>query len=209
VLPLPEALLLFALHDDKGTVVSSAFLALDHALRGAILAELRLRGFVQTRSDDVLRLHPDPPADPQEPVLAAALAILRGAPDEVPVADALLALERGLPDLRDAISASLAQQGILGESTVERMGLPDDVTHPMTDREQEARLLDLVRGGLNDGDAISPRVGTLVGLTVAAHLEEEVFSDAAASAKERADWVAGQDAVLRAVRDAVERVEGW
>jgi hypothetical protein len=209
LLPLPEALLLFALHDDKGTVVSSAFLALDHTLRGAILAELRLRGLVQTRVDDVLRLHPDAPAIPLEPLLSDALMILRGLPGEVPVADALLALERGLPDLRGAISTELARRGILGESTVERMGLPDDVTHPQADEQPERTVREAVwRGVEEEGDAISPRLGTLVGLTVAAHLEEEVFADTRA-ALDRADWVAERDAVLRAVRDAVERVEGW
>ena len=82
MLPLPEALLLFALHDDTGTVVSSAFLSLDHTLRGAILAELRLRGFVQTRSDGMLRLHPEPPEARLEPVLAQALAVIGGDHDE-------------------------------------------------------------------------------------------------------------------------------
>ncbi len=209
MLPLPEALLLFALHDDKGTVVSSAFLALDHTLRGAILAELRLRGFVQTRSDGMLRVHPNAPADPLEPVLDRAFQLLTADGGEQSAADALLALERGLPELRELISTELARRGILGESTLERMGLPDDVVHPMADDRHEANLRQAVKEGVEGaGDTISPRLGTLVGLTVAAHLEGDVFDDIAA-AKARAEWVAERDAVLRAVREAVERVEGW
>jgi hypothetical protein len=58
--PLPEALLLFALHDAKGTVHSVAFLAIDHALRAAVLCELKLRGHVQTRLPSEIRHHPRP-----------------------------------------------------------------------------------------------------------------------------------------------------
>ena len=51
-------------------------------------------------------------------------------------------------------------------------------------------------------------IGTLIGLAVAAHLEADLFSDVDA-AMALADWVAERDGVLRAVREAVERVEGW
>lgn len=209
MLPLPEALLLFALHDDTGTVVSSAFLALDHTLRGAILAELRLRGLIQTRADGMMRLHPSPPETRLEPLLARSLALLRAEDAELSVADALTVLERGLPDLRELISTELARRGILGESTISRMGLPDDVAHPSENHEPEAALRRATSEAIDsDRDAITPRLGTLIGLTVAAHLEEELFEDVD-KAKGLADWVAEQDAVLRASREAVERVEGW
>lgn len=209
MLPLPEALLLFALHDDTGTVVSSAFLALDHTLRGAILAELRLRGLVQTRADGMMRLHPSPPEARLEPLLARSLALLRAEDAELSVADALTVLERGLPDLRELISTELARRGILGESTISRMGLPDDVAHPSANHEPEAALRRATSEAIDsDRDSLTPRLGTLIGLTVAAHLEEELFEDVD-KAKGLADWVAEQDAVLRASREAVERVEGW
>jgi hypothetical protein len=209
MLPIAEALLLFALHDDKGTVAASAFMALDTTLRGGLLAELRLRGFVQTHVSGELRPHPNPPRPPAEPVLAAAWGVLSANADARPVADALTELERGIPDLRDALTAQLALRGILGEATIERMGLPDDVVYPMADESHEANLRAMVDHAVRvDGTQVSPRIGTLIGLAVAAHLEADLFSDVDA-AMALADWVAERDGVLRAVREAVERVEGW
>lgn len=208
MLPMAEALLLFALHDEKGTVVSSAFLALDHALRGALLAELRLRGYVQSRTDDLVRVHPSPPGPPAEPVLAEAWQVVSTQTEPMPVGDVLAALERSMPEVRDALVADLARRGILAEAIVERMGLPDDVVHPMSDQRHEKDLRRTLILGLLSGDRVTPRVGTLIGLVVATHLEDDLFDDPQA-ARVRADWVSERDAVLRGVRTAVERVEGW
>lgn len=208
MITMPEALLLFALHDDKGTVQASAFLALDHALRGGALAELRLRGYVQTRPNGDLRCHPSPPPPPSERVLTQAWAAMQVAVEPVPTAEALSALQRGLGDIREVLVEELARRGILTATQVERMGLPDDVVHPMADGRQEKALRAAMEEGMALGDAVSPRVGTLVALSVAAHLEEHLFEDPEA-ARQLADRVADRDAVVRAVREAVARVEGW
>ena len=205
---LPEALLLFALHDQKGTVQPSAFLALDHALRGAVLSELKLRGFVQVRANGDLRPHPKPPPAPPEPFLATAWAVIAQVSAARPCVEVLSTLQRAGGDVRASVRSYLSASGVLTESRVDRMGLPSDVVHPMADGTHEAALREQVAAGLAAGDAVSPRIGALIALAVAAHLEDELFGDVAA-AKARADWVAERDAVVRAVQDAVARVEGW
>ncbi len=209
MLPLPDTLLLFALHDDKGTVQAAAFLALDHALRGAALSELRLKGHVQTRSSGEFRLHPHPPGRPVEPVLAATLDALEALDGPCQVSKALDAVQRAIPDIRDDLVDSLTARGILREASVERMGLPTDTVHPLANGRVEAAARSVVRDGLSRKEAVSPRVGLLIGFVVAAHLEDDLFGAQADEARELAGWVAARDSTLRAVREAVELVEGW
>ena len=130
-------------------------------------------------------------------------------PAEQPVSAALVSLERGLPDLRALLTTELATQGIVGEATIARMGLPEDLSQAHPDQEPEAILRRAVRRAPTVPRAqLTPRIGCLVGLAVASHLEEDLFDDDS-SARELADWVAGKDSVLRAVRNAIERAEGW
>ncbi len=207
MLTMPEALLLFALHDQKGTVQASAFLAIDHALRGALLAELRLRGYLQTRATGDLRVHPNAPADPSEAPLMAAWGVLRESPHST-TDEALSALQRRLGDVRELVAGELGRRGIVARTHVERVGLPDDIALPMANGSIEAELRRQVIAGVAAGEAVGPRVGTMIALSVAAHLEADLFEDLA-SARRCADWVAERDAVVRSVREAVQRVEGW
>lgn len=204
VLSLPDALLLFALHDDQGTVQASAFLALDSTLRGAVLSELRLKGHVQTRTDGRLRHAPQPPAPPEEPVLARSLAALKGVDS---VDRALIAIQHAVPEVRDDLVQGLIARGLLLEAVVAR----GEVVHPTGDPEIEARMREAVIDAVGHGEVVGARLGVLVALTVAAHLEDDVFPSARlrAQAAAMAAWVGERDSVVRAVREAVERVEGW
>ena len=76
MLTLPEHLLLIALHDEKGTVHPAAYLALDSGLRGAVLAELRLQGRIQTGTNGQVRRHPSQWGPTQFPVIDDALDVL-------------------------------------------------------------------------------------------------------------------------------------
>jgi len=210
MLSIPEALLLFALHDDKGTVQPAAFLALDHALRGALLCELRCRGYLQTKVTGEVRITPSPPPPPPESILSTALAAVGELDLPAPAGDALDAVQRALPDLRDDLVGALADRGILSEAHVERMGLPDDVVHPMANAAAEARARGRLREALTLDDDVQPRWGSLLALCAAAHLESDLFpADHLEQVSARADWVAERDAIVRAVRAAVELVEGW
>lgn len=203
-LTLPETLLLFGLHDDKGTVHSAAYLALDPALRGAVVVELKLQGLVQIRSSGDVRWHPDPPERPSVPFLQAAIRALQQAPSPAPVSTWLAALAIGLPDLRNRVQASLERRGVLGSPQRDDTLAPIPVADPTV----EAALRQQVVWALEDGERISPRLGSLVGLTVACHLGNVVFEDQADEADMRATWVADRDAVLRAVVESIAETEG-
>ncbi|MEN0062642.1 MAG: GPP34 family phosphoprotein [Myxococcota bacterium] len=205
---LPEALLLFALHDERGTVHPSAFIAIDHGLRAAILAELRLQGFVQTKRDGQARRHPDAPEAPDDPLLAEAWMLLVNRTEPGPAVDWLKALT-ALPSLRMRIARALADRGVLRAEGRHRTMLPDQLTFPLEDPSVETDLIAQLQSALAQGDRVMPRDGTLLGLTVVCHLEPWVFGDDAEDARARARWVADRDAIVRALSTVVKQAETW
>jgi golgi phosphoprotein 3 len=209
MLTLPEILMLFALHDDKGTLHPSAFMAIDHGLRGACLCEMRLRKIIQTRKNGEIRRHPTLFKPTGHPILDPAIEILATSASPAGVETWLDLLREGLPNMRKDITRGLEAQGILGETDRERVLLPGSITHPMTDPNRERAMLDQIRKGARAGKAVQPRIGTLISLVSACNLIEILFdADDHADARHTADWVVQRDAISRAVREQVARSEG-
>ncbi|MEQ1564739.1 MAG: GPP34 family phosphoprotein [Myxococcota bacterium] len=206
-LTLPETLLLFALHDDRGTVHSVAYLGLDHALRGAVLAELKLRGHLQVRTAGDIRHHPSPPERPKLPFLCDALDVLASAKSPGSIASWLDLLAKGLPDLRARALAVLERRGILTSADRIR-AVAAETTYPLSNRSAEDEARDQVVAALDAQHEVSPRLGVVIALTVACHLDEVVFGQRRDEADARAAWVADRDAVVRAVVEAIAKAEG-
>ncbi len=200
--------MLFALHDARGTVLHPAFLAIDHGLRGAVLAELKLRGHLQTRASGEARLSPSPPKPPSTALLRDALSALGHTSGPVEVAAWLERLSRVMPDLRQRVLALLEGRGLLSREERERVGLEGARSFVARDGSAEQEVRGAVNAALDEGDAITPRDGLLVALTVACHLEDEVFGSRSADAARRAAWVAERDAIVRATLAAVATAEG-
>lgn len=216
---LPEALLLFALHDDRGTVHSAAFMALEPALRGSVLTELKLRGLLQARnvpatanatSTGEIRWNPHPPPRPTEPYLRDAVDVLTSVKSPSPVSVWLDALAKGLPDLRARVSSALERRGIImsAERELPTRTVSPALAYPLSDPSAERTLREQVNEALGHGEALSPRLGSLIGLTVACHLDTVVFGERADEADARATWVADRDAILRAVVEVIAQAEG-
>jgi hypothetical protein len=207
MLSLPDTLLLFALHDDKGTVHPSAFLALDHALRGASLAELRLRGCLKTWRDGTLELCGAETGDPFFDRVSFLLH--RSLPTQPSVLDALTALETGLPELRKTVISRLEAAHILVSADRERVLLPGSQNHPMADGRLEQAARDALRQSIHESGSISPRLGTLLALADACGLIDVLFSDEdRATAYDLAALVRQRDAIAAVIQEATERTSG-
>ncbi|RLE17804.1 MAG: GPP34 family phosphoprotein, partial [Acidobacteria bacterium] len=63
-LTLSEQLLLLALKDEKGTVVSKAGIALDFGLAGALLLEMTVSGRINIRDGKLIVQNATPSGDP-------------------------------------------------------------------------------------------------------------------------------------------------
>ncbi len=207
MLSLPDTLVLFALHDDKGTVHPAAFLALDHALRGSALAELRLLGCLKTWRDGRLELGELRSDDPLLVDVHGELA--RALPEQASVLDALALLSTALPELRTRVISRLERAGILTSSREDRTLLPSTHTHPMTDGTLELQALRDVRSALGDEGQIQPRLGTLVALIDSCGLIDILFeADDRDRARSLALLVRQRDAIAEAVQEASERTSG-
>ncbi len=205
MISLPDALVLFALHDDKGTIHPSAFLAIDHGLRGAVLAELRLRGHIRTWRNGRLVVDTDaePPADP---LLQEALLFLE---PEGTVLDALTALSDALPDLRSRLIGRLESAQVLSSEHQERSFLPGSTAHPMTDGALEGAMLQKLLDAGEAGTEVRPRDGLLLALAEASNLLATLLPEEhLQAASKTAELVRTRDAISSSVIEAVERTEG-
>lgn len=200
-LTLPEALMLFALRDDRGTVHSAAFLALDPALRGAVLAEFKLRGHIHIKRDGSLKRTPEPP--PLHPLLLDSFQLFADAPAQSTVTHWLSLLSNRMVDLRVRVVNVLERRGILvntGDKERETAWMGDAETEEMS-RQHLLSALDL-------GEAIAPRDGILIALTLSCHLGEVVFGPRAAEAAQLSEWVATREVIVRAVNANIAEIEG-
>ncbi|MCB9674184.1 MAG: GPP34 family phosphoprotein [Alphaproteobacteria bacterium] len=207
MLSLPEALLLFALHDARGTVHSAAFLGLDEALSAAVLGELLLRGAIRVRSDGALRLVDDPPDTDSMLMLLAARALLEA--EACTVDEALHALDTRLGAVRKRVVTALATKNILRAGEIDREGLADTETHAAADGSPEAGMLAHLREGIAAGPGVSRRIGLLIGLVHVLGLWSALLPEGEhAAACAAGDWVLERDAICRAARVAVQKAEG-
>lgn len=204
---LPEALLLLALDPRKGLVYSGAFLAVDHGLRAACLAELRSRGVVRTRGGEIART--DRPLAPTGSRTLDAIAGALG--DRGTVEERMDDLRAALPGIREGLLTELRERGVLREAPLSPSTsvLPGITAHVPADPDAHAALRAELAAAVAQGDAIPPREGTLVGLIVACNLDPVVFpKEQRAEARRVADFVAQRDSVVRAARGAIQRAEG-
>lgn len=206
---LPEALLLLALDDEKGTVFPAAFLALDHALRGALLAELRLEGVVQTKKGGAIRRAPTAPSIGGDPLLDRAWQVVSALPNPGNVNDWLAAFERSFQGIRNDILASLDARGVLAPTDTDRGGvLPGSTAHLLKDRGVALEVTQMIRQAAA-ADPVPARGGTLVALVDSVHLLDRLFpKDERAAARRVAAFVAERDSIVQGVSDLVRRTEG-
>jgi golgi phosphoprotein 3 len=199
---LAEELLLLALEDGKGTVISSAAATLPFGLAGAILAELILRDRIQPDRND--RLSVEDASSTGDDILNDALAQLGRSKEEKSLGYWVSALTYSIPDLEDRLLSRLVEKGILAnEEYPHSTGLP--LCHPWVQNsniKQETRQY--LRSVALDGTAPIARTTVLLSLTEACHLIGEILSpEERRHAKNRLQEVIGDEAVGKIVSDAV------
>ena len=215
---LPESLLLVALDDRKGTVHPAAFGAIDHGLRGAVLAELRFRGGARTHGGSIRRQEPSEAERARlraggegeaSAVLSACWAAVEHAPSPAPVASWLATLEQGVPFLRRDLGAELGMRGVLAAPDPAQAALPGRGVLPLADVRAEAGVLRVLRDQVRNPGGLDPRLGTLIALVEACGLLDVAFAEAErTSARAIALRVAEKDSIVPAVREAIARSQG-
>jgi len=170
---LAEELLLLALHDRKGTVVSPASIGLEYGLRGALLAELALAGRMWSSPEKRLAVSSAAPTG--DLLLDAVLAKVAQAKRPHDARHWVGHLSFRPRGLKAQLLDRLVQAGILRREEKRFLWMFSYQTHPPEDARPEARLRDRLRSAALGGFTPDARTLTLIALVSVVGLVNEVF----------------------------------
>ncbi|MFD1810744.1 GOLPH3/VPS74 family protein [Rhodococcus gannanensis] len=203
---LAEDLLLLLLDDETGKPLVDGS-ALPRALAGAVLLDLSLDAVVEPADGSGAvkkgRLVLRDRTAPLDPILAHAVAQLRGSKPLKPVA----AIEKLGKNLREAVLGRIVERGWVHEAKGKVLGIFPTKTWPAVDASHERVVRDRLRSVLVDGATPDSRTAALISLLSAVDAASALFPDARKKdVRKRAKEIAKGDWSGEAVRHAVEAV---
>jgi len=208
-LTIPEALLLLALCDERGTVAFGSMLP--YGLAGGILTELMLARRMEIDRSRRLKKPLVTVRDEQplgDPVLDDALARIEAAKRRA-TAQSWISRLAGRTRLRAEIAAGLCRRGVLEEREDRVLLLFRRRVYPTVNPDPERRLMDRLRAAvLEGGDDVDPRAAVTLALADGVNLLPAVFTK-----EERREHKArikeiGEGMIMgRATREAIQAVQ--
>lgn len=172
-LTLSEQLLLLALRDEKGTVVSRAGMALDFGLAGALLLELTVKEKINIREGKLVIQNATPSGDPLHDEV---LAILRTKSGKLkPMKYWVPRLASKMKKLRHKIADRLVLSGILRLEKKRILGIFPSVRYPTTNPLPELEVREQLKHAVLEGASPSMDTRMILNLVKACNLSDEVF----------------------------------
>ena len=203
MLTLPEELLLLALRDREGSVVSSASQALPFGLAGAVLLELSLQDRIVLEGGKFIVRNTTPTGND---IFDEALAKIR-ASKKTHKPSYWVSKLSGLRKLKDRLLDRLAMQGILRREAHKVLWVFPTQRYPTLSGGPEMKRRELIRSAILHRVEPDERTGILISLVSACNLVNEIFSkEERKAAQKRVKEIAQGEAVGKAVSDAVAGV---
>ncbi len=209
-LTLSEQLLLLALKDEKGTVVSKAGMALDFGLAGALLLEMTVDERIGIRDGKLVVQNATPSGDPlHDEVLTVLTAKKRRLK---PVKYWVPRLASKMRKLRHKIADRLVLSGILRREKKRILGIFPSVRYPTANPLPELEVREQLKHTILEGDFPSTETRMVLNLVKACDLSDEVFGKDArkqikARFKELEQEPGDSEAVGKAISEAVQAVQ--
>jgi len=204
MLKLSEELLLLALRDKKGTLVSSASMALPYGLAGAALMELALRGRLRLKEGKFVADNPTPTGDD---ILDEALARIRASKKEHKPKHWVSKLS-GIKKMKDRLLQRLVDQGILRREEHRILRLIPSKRYPTVYSGPEMELRERIRDVVLKEKQPDERTVIIISLLHACKLVNEVFEKGERrEAKRRIKQIIKGEAVGKAVSDTVAGIQ--
>lgn len=198
MLSLAEELLLLALHDEKGKIVSAALMSLLFGLAGALLLDLSLMDRI-TIENKKLILRDDKLTGDE--IIDEAIAKIRQS-KKTHKPDHWVVKLSGIKKMKDRLLDRLVYQGILRKEEKKVLWVFPSKQYPTVNGKPERDTRALIRAALLEGAAPDERTKMIVSLVVACDLINEIFPKGERrQAKKRAKEIAAGDPFGKAVAD--------
>ncbi len=205
MLTLPEQLLLLALHDQKGTILSSASISIEYGLAGAVLTELALRQRAEIRDKKLVLIDTSSTGDE---VLDEAITQIKSSA-KLRKADYWVHKLTGKKmKIKQAMLERLVKKGILKIDEHRILWLFDSPHYPTRDFSEEKAIREQLRRLVLRGDEADTRTVVLMGLVNACGLTGEIFTKPERKeAKKRIKEIMQNDQIAKAVAETVAGVQ--
>lgn len=205
-LPLHEEVLLLALRDDEGTIAPGTMY--QHALAGAIVAELMLRQRVTADEDDRKKRAQVIDRTPTgAPLLDECLAKM--AADKPRGLQHWVMKFSGIKNLKHRVAERLCDRGVLHEDEGTILLVFTRRIYPETDPRPEQEVVERLRRAIfTDQREVDPRTVVLLSLADAAGILKVVFDKKELKErKERIAQVVNGELMGKAAREAIQAVQ--
>lgn len=204
MLTLPEQLLLLAMDDKKGTILTAAVIPIQFGLAGAAIMELALRGNVEIR-DKKLDVTND--SYTGDNLLDGVINQFKSTNKRKSVSDWIIALA-DKDNIQKLTVKSLVNKGILEAEEHKTLGIFKSTHYPMKDSGQELEIKEKIRRVVLYNDKMDTKVVVLIGLVNTCGLTSEIFSkDERKRAKSRIKEISNSDLISKTVVDTVTEVQ--
>jgi hypothetical protein len=204
MLKLTEELLLLALRDKKGTLVSSASMALTYGLAGAVLMELTLRQRLSIEDSKCILNDSTPTGDD---ILDEALAKI-GSSKKNRKPQYWVSKQCGVKKMKDRLLDRLVNEGILRRQEHRILRVIPSKRYPTVYSGPEMKLRERIRSVVIQGKDPDERTMVIISLVNACSLINEIFEkEERKAAKSRIKELSKGEAVGKAVSDTVAGIQ--
>jgi len=200
MLVFAEELLLLALHDEKGTVVTNASMALPFGLAGALLADLILGDRLHLEDGKVTVIST---ATTGNEILDEALAMVAQSKKDRKL-DHWIGKLSGMKDLRNRLLDRLVQEGILRRDEHRVLWVFPSHRYPTQEASPELLIRERIRAVILYDTEPDARTSMLISLANACELWKEILDrEERKQAKARIKEIVQGEPIGKAIADAV------
>jgi hypothetical protein len=204
MLLLAEELLLLALHDEKGKIVSSAATAINYGLSGALLMELAIQGKL---GYDRKHIYIHDSSSVGEPLLDEVLEKI-GQSKKVRSPQYWVSRLCNIKGLKQRLLNGLVEKRILAKEEHRVLGIFTRARYFVNQSSHEQEVRHRIRNIILNGVEPSERSAILIGLMHACNLTSEVFSrEERKRAGKRIKEIARKEVMGKVVSDIVAGVD--
>ncbi len=204
-LNLAEELYLIALHDEKGTVLGAASIALEYGLAGALVLELVLRDRLKLKEKKLVPIGAKPLDDG---ILNEAFSLIRQSSKDRKPDYWVQKLPSAIKKMKQRLLDGLIEKGILRKQEGRVLWLFPVNRYPTNDAQPERSIRERIRWAVLKNAECEPRTLLLLSLIKACELINEVFDQSERKeAKRKIKQMIEQEPIGNAVNDTVVSIQ--